>query len=45
MKRMGASTELIREQLGQSSTKVTENYLDSFEDDVKREFAGKLVNF
>ena len=33
LKRSGATTEMISELLGHSSVMVTENYLDSFEDD------------
>lgn len=35
LKRKGVSTELIKESLGHGSLAVTENYLDSFADDVK----------
>lgn len=45
MKRSGASTESIQEALGHSNIKTTENYLDSFEKEVKKEFAGRLVAF
>lgn len=45
LKRSGASMELISEQLGHSSLKTTESYLDSFEDTVKREYARKLLDF
>ena len=45
LKRAGASTELIKESLGHSSIKTTEEYLDSFELDVKKEFATKLIDF
>jgi len=45
MKRSGASTEFIQEALGHTDKKTTENYLDSFEKEVKREFAAKLVAF
>jgi len=45
MKRSGASTEFIQEALGHADKSTTENYLDSFEKDVKKEFAGKLVSF
>ena len=43
LKRAGASTELIKESLGHSSMQTTENYLDSFENEVKKEFAKKLL--
>lgn len=45
MKRSGVSTEYIQEALGHTSIKTTENYLDSFEKEVKKEFANKLVSF
>jgi integrase/recombinase XerD len=31
--------------LGHTNIKTTENYLDSFEKEVKKEFAGRLVAF
>jgi integrase len=45
MKRSGVSTEFIQEALGHTNIKTTENYLDSFEKEVKKEFANKLVSF
>ncbi len=45
LKRSGASTEFIQEALGHTDLKTTENYLDSFEKEVKKEFAGRLVAF
>ncbi|MBD0333345.1 MAG: site-specific integrase [Chitinophagaceae bacterium] len=45
MKRSGASTEYIQEALGHANKKTIENYLDSFENDVKKEFANKLLSF
>ena len=45
MKRAGASTEFISEGLGHSDTKVTKNYLDSFETEIKQEFAKKLTEW
>lgn len=45
LKRSGASTEYIQEALGHSDIKTTENYLDSFEKDVKKEFAQRLISF
>ena len=45
MKRSGASTEFIQEALGHMDKKTTENYLDSFENQVKKEFAAKLIAF
>ncbi|RYZ91397.1 MAG: hypothetical protein EOP04_00475 [Proteobacteria bacterium] len=43
LKRSGASTEMIKENLGHSSVVTTENYLDDFEDDLKIELARKLT--
>ncbi|MCD4737485.1 MAG: tyrosine-type recombinase/integrase [Bacteroidales bacterium] len=43
LKRSGASIEYISESLGHSNIKTTENYLDSFEDEVKREYANRLI--
>lgn len=45
MKRKGVSTEFIKESLGHSSVTVTENYLDSFTDDVKLEYTNLLTDF
>jgi integrase/recombinase XerD len=45
LKRIGASTEFIQEALGHTDKKTTENYLDSFENEVKKEFAMKLASF
>jgi integrase/recombinase XerD len=45
MKRSGVSTEFIQEALGHSDKRTTENYLDSFELKVKKEFAGLLTSF
>ena len=45
LKRSGASTEYIQEALGHSDVKTTENYLDSFGKEVKREFANRLTSF
>jgi len=45
LKRSGASTEFIQEALGHTDKKTTENYLDSFENEVKKEFARKLAAF
>jgi integrase len=44
LKRSGASTEMIRENLGHASVLTTENYLDDFEDEVKKEYARKLTD-
>jgi integrase/recombinase XerD len=45
LKRSGASTGFIQECLGHTDVKTTENYLDTFEKEIKKEFAGKLVSF
>ena len=45
MKNSGASTEFIQEALGHTDKRTTENYLDSFEKEIKKELAGKLVAF
>lgn len=45
LKRSGASNEYIQEALGHADKKTTENYLDSFEKEVKKEFAAKLTAF
>jgi len=45
LKRSGVSTEFIQESLGHTDIRTTENYLDSFEINVKKEFAFKLTAF
>lgn len=45
LKRAGVSTEYIQEALGHTNIKTTENYLDSFPAELKKEFAGKLLSF
>lgn len=45
LKRSGASTEYIQKALGHRDMKTTQNYLDSFERGIKKEFAGKLTAF
>lgn len=45
LKRSGAPIEFISESLGHHDLRTTESYLDSFEDDVKRDYANQLLNF
>ncbi len=45
MKRKGAPTSFIKDALGHSSVVTTENYLDSFEDEVILEYANALTTF
>jgi integrase/recombinase XerD len=45
LKRSGASTEYIQEALGHTNKKTTENYLDSFEKEEKKQYANKLLAF
>lgn len=45
LKRSGASIGQIQEALGHASSKTTENYLASFEDETKKELAIALSNF
>jgi integrase len=45
LKRSGAPIEFISESLGHKDLKTTENYLDSFEDDVKETYQKQLLNF
>lgn len=45
LKRSGVSTEFIQEALGHTNIQTTENYLDSFEKEVKKEYAAKLSMF
>jgi integrase len=44
LKRKGVPTAAIAENLGHSSLVTTEHYLDSFTDDVKREYANLLLD-
>ena len=44
LKRKNISSEFIKESLGHSSLVTTENYLDSFTDDVKLEYANLLTD-
>lgn len=45
LKRSGVSVDFIREQLGHQTTEVTQNYLDSFEDEQKEKISESLLNF
>lgn len=45
LKRSGASVEFISEMLGHTSIKTTAAYLDSFEDEAKKELLKKLTQF
>ncbi len=45
LKRAGAPIELISESLGHSNLRTTESYLDSFEDNVKRQYSAQLTAF
>jgi integrase len=45
LKRSGVSTEFIREALGHQTNQVTQNYLDSFEEEHKAKTASNLLNF
>ena len=45
LKRGGASTALISESLGHKNERTTQSYLDSFEDDNKREISKILTAF
>lgn len=45
LKRSGASTEFISEQLGHHSLLTTQSYLDSFENKIKRSMAERLLDF
>jgi integrase len=44
LKRSGVPTSFISDAMGHSNTKVTEAYLDSFEDDAKKKILEKLTN-
>ncbi|WP_114783287.1 tyrosine-type recombinase/integrase [Botryobacter ruber] len=45
LKRSGASKEYIQESLGHQDSKTTEHYLDSFEDEIKKQFSDSLLAF
>jgi integrase len=44
LKRSGVPTSFISDALGHSNPKVTEGYLDSFEDDARKQIMEKLTN-
>lgn len=45
LRRSGTSTELISESLGHSNIKTTASYLDSFDDESKKDIAERLTRF
>lgn len=45
LKRSGVSVEYISESLGHRDIRTTDDYLDSFESETKRQFSDKLVDF
>lgn len=45
LKRSGASTEFIQESLGHTDKATTENYLDSFENEIKKQYSESLTAF
>jgi integrase len=45
LKRKGAPTEFISEALGHSNLITTQSYLDSFEDETKKQYANLLTKF
>ena len=45
LKRSCVSTEFIQEALGHTDKKTTENYLDSFTKETKKEYASMLTSF
>ena len=45
LKRSGAPIEFISEQLGHQGSKVTQNYLDTFEDEQKEKYSSFLLDF
>ncbi|GGD68591.1 integrase [Emticicia aquatilis] len=45
LKRSGVSTEFISEALGHSNLATTQSYLDSFEDETKKQYANLLTKF
>ncbi|HEX4373574.1 MAG TPA: tyrosine-type recombinase/integrase, partial [Puia sp.] len=45
LKRSGVSTEFIQEALGHTDKSTTENYLDSFENEIKKKYSNLLGTF
>lgn len=45
LKRSGVSSDFIKEQLGHTDLQTTENYLDSFELEIKKKYANNLMAF
>jgi integrase/recombinase XerD len=45
LKRSGVSTEFIQESLGHADKRTTENYLDGFDNEIKKANAAKLLEF
>lgn len=45
LKKSGATTEHIQEALGHSNKRTTENYLDSFDNETKKQLAEQLSSF
>jgi integrase len=45
LRNCGASIQYIKESLGHNSTQTTENYLNTYPDDLKRKFAQQLTSF
>lgn len=45
LKRSGVNTEFIKDSLGHTNVMTTENYLDSFESETKKAYAGRLTDF
>lgn len=45
LKRSGVSTEFIQEALGHTDKSTTENYLDSFENEIKKQYSSLLLSF
>lgn len=45
LKHAGVSTEFIQEALGHTDIRTTENYLDGFENEKRKEVAGNFLSF